>query len=314
MTRALAANSKSSLSHLDLSDNPLEDRGVIDIANALEKLPNLAQVVLTRCLMTSKGCYLLANSLNKNRNAKNSLVEISIGENPLYQGNNLHGFLKYIASPNVIQKLDLSFCGIPLEFLCNALAQSSLHTLEELYFACNVKLPQGHKFHSITSPYYKHFFSSTRSLRYIDISNCKLHPDTLLLILEGLRENVSDVNLVLDLSGNIFTPRSQEIAGLIGEVSILQTLRICNVGLNEHFEDIISKICSNPNLKHLYVGKNFRKSRWAAGEAIQIFATHSELESLSLSDCKLKDALQFLIRSLKHNHTLKVRNKSFKCK
>ena len=306
MTRSLSGNKKTALTFIDLSDNPLEDKGIADVANAIERLPNISNVILTRCLMTSKGSLILTNSLMKNSYARSSLVELSIGENPLYQGNSLHGFLKYIATPNSLTKLDLNICGIPLEFLCNALAQTSLHTLEELYFACNIKLPQGHRSHSISSPYYKHFFSSTRALRYIDISNCKLHPDTIVLILEGLRENASGVKLVLDLSGNVFTPRLQEIANLIGQITVLQTLRIYNVGVNEHYEEVVTKISSNRNLRHLYLGKNFRKAKWLAGEALQIFAINSELQTLSLSECKLKDAIQFLIRSLKQNHTLKV--------
>ena len=306
MTRSLSNNKKSALSLLDLSDNPLEDKGIGDVANAIEKLSSISRVILTRCVMTSKGCFILTNSIMKNTDARSSLVELSIGENPLYQGNSLHGFLKYIATPNSLTKLDVNVCGIPLEFLCNALAQSSLHTLEELYFACNLKLPQGHRSHSISSPYYKHFFSSTRALRHIDMSNCKLHSDTIVLILEGLRENVSGVKLVLDLSGNVFTPRLQEIANLIGQITVLQTLRIFNVGVNEHYEEVVTKISSNRNLKHLYLGKNFRKAKWSAGEALQIFAINSELQTLSLADCKLKDAIQFLIRSLKQNHILKV--------
>ena len=306
MTRSLLNNKKSALTHIDLSDNPLEDKGIADIANALEKISSISHIILTRCLMTSKGSFLLTNSLLKNPNARSSLLELSIGENPLYQGNSLHGFLKYIATPNSLTKLDLNMCGIPLEFLCNALAQNSLHTLEELYFACNLKLPQGHRSHSVSSPYYKHFFSSTRALRHIDLSNCKLHPDTIVLILEGLRENVSGVKLVLDLSGNILTPRLQEIANLIGQISVLFTLRIYNVGVNEHYDEVVTKISSNRNLKHLYIGKNFRKGKWLAGEALQIFAINSELQTLSLTECKLKEAIQFLIRSLKQNHTLKV--------
>ncbi|KAI6654126.1 Leucine-rich repeat-containing protein 16A-like isoform X4 [Oopsacas minuta] len=306
MTRSLSVNKRSSITHIDLSDNPLEDKGVIDVANALEKLSNLTNVILKRCLMTSKGSFILTNSLLKNTNVRSSLVELSIGENPLYQGNSLHGFLKYLASPNSLTKLDLTVCGIPLEFLCNALAQSSLHTLEELYFACNIKLPQGHRSHSISSPYYKHFFSSTRALRHIDMSNCKLHPDTIILILEGLRENISGVKLVLDLSSNLLTPRIQEIANLIGQITVLFSLRMYNVGLNEHYEEAITKMSSNSNLKHLYLGKNFRKGKWSAGEALQLFVINSELETLSLSECKLKEAIHFLIRSLKQNHTLKV--------
>ena len=306
MTRALSVNIHSAINHLDLSDNPLEDKGVIEVANAVEKLSNISKVILTHCLMTSKGSFILTNSLLKNSNTRSSLVELSVGENPLYQGNSLHGFLKYLATPNSLTKLDLTVCGIPLEFLCNALAQSSLHTLEELYFSCNIKLPQGHRSHSISSPYYKHFFSSTRVLRHIDLSNCKLHPDTVILVLEGLRENVSGVKLVLDMSNNLLTPRLQEFANLIGQINVLFSLRLFNVGLNEHYEEVVTKISSNSNLKHLYLGKNFRKGKWAAGEALQLFSTNSELETLSLSECKLKEAIQFFIRSLKQNHTLKV--------
>lgn len=242
----------------------------------------------------------------KNEQAKLTLVELSLGDNPLYLGSCIHKFLKFLAQPNSLKKIDLSFCGIPFEFLCNALTQSSLDTLENLNFSSNVRLPQGHKSHSTDSKFYKQFFSSTRALKHVDLSNSRFSPDTIVLILEGLRENQSGVKMSLDLSGNPWHPRSQEIASLLGQITILDTLQIYNVMLNDMYQDILRTLSLNSHLKHLYIGKNFRKERYTAGRALLILITQSKLETLSLADCKLKDSLQYLIQGLKSNKYIKV--------
>lgn len=80
---ALKANKSHSIVSLDLSDNPMKDKGAIGLAEGLEAmLHGLTVLNLSHCGIQAKGMTALMNALENNSNSS-SLVQLNISRNPL---------------------------------------------------------------------------------------------------------------------------------------------------------------------------------------------------------------------------------------
>ena len=107
LSLSLLSNSALPLQKLDLSHNPIEDKGALHISNPIGRQSNgLAHLNMSHCSLTSKGVNLLSHSLTVNKFMSQTLGYLNLSGNSLKDDvNNLFNFL---AQPNVLTLLDLS--------------------------------------------------------------------------------------------------------------------------------------------------------------------------------------------------------------
>ncbi|KAI4881396.1 hypothetical protein NFI96_030493, partial [Prochilodus magdalenae] len=121
LCRVLSSES-SKLTFLDLSSNPIQDRGVELLSAGLES-PNckLENLRISDCSITEEGCTALASALNSNPSSHK--IELEISKNKL--GNSgVKQICSLLNNPTCkLQKLGLSFCSITEEG-CTALASA----------------------------------------------------------------------------------------------------------------------------------------------------------------------------------------------
>ncbi|XP_047488660.1 F-actin-uncapping protein LRRC16A-like [Penaeus chinensis] len=145
LSLALLSNSNIPLQKLDLSHNPIEDKGLSNLCGLVAKLSpvaggavhisnpigrqakGLSHLNLSLCGLTGKGVNMLAHSLSVNKYMCQTLTFLSLAGNSLRDDvNNLYNFL---AQPNTLKTLDLSAteCAIDaVSYMCQTLTFLSL--------------------------------------------------------------------------------------------------------------------------------------------------------------------------------------------
>ena len=77
-------------------------------------------------------------------------------------------------------------------------------------------------------------------------------------MLEGLAVNPNVTSVQLNIASNDLSgPGSQQMLGVVGRVSCLQTLDISDCSLDSNMEDIVKAVTDNKKILHLSVGRNF---------------------------------------------------------
>ena len=206
LSNAIKNNPRTSLTHLNLSENILDDKGLISLFNddascffliaveslgsALETLPHgLQQLILANCKMTVKGMHLarrvwsfnfgmfsgatqLANSMKLNKHMEFTLVHLDLSSNTL--GPDILGALGFIQETQTISTLKLSNCSLLLESVIPVLIRSCTQHLRDLDLSNNTgrgkKVVHGP---SVASGL-QQFCSSSIAIHSLNLSNCRL--------------------------------------------------------------------------------------------------------------------------------------------
>ncbi|XP_046901423.1 NACHT, LRR and PYD domains-containing protein 12-like isoform X1 [Hypomesus transpacificus] len=130
LARALSSNS-SHLTELDLSDNSLEDAGVIHLCAGMSLHSRLETLRLNKCCLTGKCCEVLASALTSNTHMK----DLDLSNNNLQDS----GLKLLHAGLENIQVLRLNACHLTersCEELASVLCSTSSH-LKELDVSMN---------------------------------------------------------------------------------------------------------------------------------------------------------------------------------
>lgn len=309
LSQALASNANSAIHTLDLSNNLIEDKGVLHLVSALINLPRgLVHLNLAKAGLSSKGVNTLANGLSVNKFMSSSLTYLNLADNVMKEEvNKLYSFL---AQPNTITHLDLSGTDVALDMLFGALLRGCSQKLSHINLSRNSfshKKPR-----DVTVPTsFKQFFSTSIGLKYLNLSATKLPTDALKSMLLGLTFNevVKDVELDLS-SNNMGSAGAHDLEMCIGNVKALATLDISDNGLETELASVILAIGRNKSLKKLAIGKNFanikNKHMVTIMDAfVQIIQDdESVIEHLSLADSKLKTDIYAVINALGSNQSL----------
>ncbi|KAM9707759.1 NACHT, LRR and PYD domains-containing protein 3-like isoform 2-T2 [Menidia menidia] len=188
---SVLSSQSSSLTHLDLSNNQLEDSGVKHVSSGLES-PNcrLETLSLSRCGISEEGCSSLASAVTSN---PSHLKELDLSSNrPGYSGVKL--LMAALKDPH---KLRLADCGLSesdCEAVASALKSSPSHLIE-LDLSRNILMDSGGKHLSagLESPNCR--------LETLRLEGCRLSEISWTSVVSALKSNPSHLT-ELDLSWN----------------------------------------------------------------------------------------------------------------
>ncbi|XP_060654418.1 F-actin-uncapping protein LRRC16A isoform X6 [Drosophila nasuta] len=321
LSLSVISNSSPAIRTIDLSHNIIEDKGASSLCALLGKIvqgaihlsgpiakvsKGLCKLALAHCGLTSKGVNQMSHSLSLNQSISNSLTYLDLSGNSLKDDiTNLHNFL---AQPNVLEHLDLASTDITLENLFGALLRGCATHLEHLNVSHNsFSTKKGKEI----PPSFKQFFTSTLSLKHLNIAGCKLPMEALKNLLLGLACNESTVGLHLDLSSNTLgTQGAHVLESCIHGVRVLQSLDISDNNLDAELAPVLTAISKNPSIRTLHLTRSLTgmkpKHIPPVMEALVNLIQKDDfpLVELVLSENKLKHDLHDFINALGSNQSL----------
>ncbi|XP_061500359.1 F-actin-uncapping protein LRRC16A isoform X2 [Anopheles gambiae] len=306
---AVISNSAPALRSIDLSHNVIEDKGATHLAGPIAKMSKgFSKLALAHCGLTAKGVNQLAHSLSLNQNISNSLTYLDLSGNILKDdGNNLYNFL---AQPNVIEHLDISRTDTTLESVFGALLRGCATHLLHLNVSHN---NFGTKKGKEIPPSFKQFFTSSLSLKHLNIASCKLPLEALKHLLLGLACNESTAGLYLDLSGNSLGSQGAHVLeSCIHGVRVLACLDISDNNMDYELANVLTAIGKNPSIRSLYMSKCFTGMKLKHIGTVMdslvnlIQKEDFQLQELVLAENRLKTDLHNFINALGSNQHLQM--------
>ncbi|XP_017132822.2 F-actin-uncapping protein LRRC16A isoform X2 [Drosophila elegans] len=321
LSLSVISNSNPAIRTIDLSHNIIEDKGAsslcalfgkivqgaIHLAGPIAKVSKgLCKLALAHCGLTSKGVNQMSHSLTLNQSISNSLTYLDLSGNSLKDDiTNLHNFL---AQPNVLEHLDLASTDITLENLFGALLRGCATHLAHLNVSHNsFSTKKGKEI----PPSFKQFFTSTFSLKHLNIAGCKLPMEALKNLLLGLACNESTAGLYLDLSSNTLGAQGAHVLeSCIHGVRVLQSLDISDNNLDAELAPVLTAISKNPSIRTLHLTRSLTgmkpKHIPPVMDALVNLIQKDDfpLAELVLSENKLKHDLHDFINALGSNQSL----------
>ncbi|XP_054736455.1 F-actin-uncapping protein LRRC16A isoform X3 [Anastrepha obliqua] len=304
---SVITNNNPAIRTIDLSHNLIEDKGAIHLAGPIAKVSKgLCKLALAHCGLTSKGVNQMSHSLSLNQSISNSLTYLDLSGNSLKDDiTNLHNFL---AQPNVLEHLDLSSTDITLENLFGALLRGCATHLAHLNVSHNsFSTKKGKEI----PPSFKQFFTSTLSLKHLNIAGCKLPMEALKNLLLGLACNESTAGLYLDLSSNTLGAQGAHVLeSCIHGVRVLQSLDISDNNLDAELAPVLTAISKNPSIRTLYMTRSLTGMKLKHIPTVMdalvnlIQKDDFPLAELVISENKLKNDIHDFINALGSNQSL----------
>ncbi|XP_063801322.1 capping protein, Arp2/3 and myosin-I linker protein 3-like [Pseudophryne corroboree] len=309
MAQALDNNPDTVLHTINLSGNPIEDKGIAAISRHFEKHQSLQHLNLARTSVTPKGMNSLLQSLAFKETFSNSLCHLNLSGNPgilaTEDSINLYNFLNQCTS---LCHLNLSGTDCALDSLFGSLIHGCCSTLSYLNAARNV---YSHRKVKNISPAISQFFSKSSALKYLELSGTKLPSNALRSMFQGLTSNDMITDLHMDLSNcELCSSGGQVIQDMIFDVNAVSTLDLSGNGFNSEMVTLILSIGRSKSIKHVFLGKNFNlKLNTSVAEVlhriVQLLQDEDcPLQSLSLADSRLKSGTNIILNALGVNSSL----------
>ncbi|KAJ1529208.1 hypothetical protein ONE63_006012 [Megalurothrips usitatus] len=321
LSLAVIANTCTALHTLDLSNNMIEDKGITSLCGIVAKLApgashlsgplakvpkGLVHLNLSYCGLTSKGVNQLANALAVNKFMPNTLTYLNLSNNSLKE--DVTSLCNFLAQPNVIKHLDISKTETTLEAIFGALLRGCSTNLVHLNVSHNLFSTKKHKEVPLS---FKQFFTSTLMLKYLNMSYCKLPLEALKNLLLGLACNETTTDMEVDLScNNLGAQGSHVLESCIHGVRCIGSLDISDNNMDVDLAGVVTAISKNKSIKHLNIGRNMAnmKAKHIATVMESVVQMLQEedcvLQTLNISDSKLKSDLFNLINALGSNQCL----------
>ncbi|KAM8890903.1 capping protein, Arp2/3 and myosin-I linker protein 2 [Spinachia spinachia] len=302
MAAALREHDSSTLRSINLSGNRIEDKGVIALSRELENLAEgLKHLSLSRVSMTAKGLGSLSQVLNSTQLFSASLTHLDLSGNPGSLVTEDATFLfRFLSSPNSLSHLDLSDTSCPLDTLFVSLSAGCCK-LMRLSLARN---PFSHRKVQKVTRSIREFFSQSSELKYVGLSETKLPPQALRLLLQGLATNTRLFGLELDVSScELRSAGAQVIQEHISEATSIRRLDLSDNGFENDMVTLVLSVGRCHALRHLALGRNFPVKSRALTDVLHRIAQliqdeECPLQSLSMCDSKLKSAMHGLLSAL----------------
>uniref|UniRef100_A0A3P9D7J6 Capping protein regulator and myosin 1 linker 2 n=1 Tax=Maylandia zebra TaxID=106582 RepID=A0A3P9D7J6_9CICH len=274
MAAALKEHASSNLQSINLSGNPIEDKGL--------------------------GC--LSQVLSSSQRFSTSLTHLDLSGNTSSLVTEEATFLfKFLSSTNSLSYLDLSDTSCPLDTLFVSLSAGCCYKLVHLNLARN---PFSHRSVQEVTRSIQEFFSQSCELKYVGLSATKLPPQALRLLLQGLATNKRLFGLELDLSScELRSAGAQVIQEHISEATAIRSLDISDNSFENDMVTLVLSVGRCQSLRHLALGRNFAMKSRALTDVLQRIAQliqdeECPLQSLSVSDSKLKTGMHILLSAL----------------
>ncbi|XP_034542518.1 capping protein, Arp2/3 and myosin-I linker protein 2 [Notolabrus celidotus] len=303
MASALRENTSSTLQSINLSGNPIEDKGVIALSQELGNLPEgLKQLSLSRVSMTARGVGYLSQLLSSTQLFSVTLTHLDLSGNLSSLVTEEATFLfKFLSSTNSLSHLDLSDTSCPLDTLFVSLSAGCCYKLMHLNLSRN---PFSHRKVREVTRSIREFFSQSCELKYVNLSATKLPPKALRLLLQGLATNTRLIGLKLDVSScELRSAGAQVIQEHISEATVIRSLDISDNGFENDMVTLVLSVGRCRSLQHLALGGNFAMKSRALTDVLHRIAQliqdeECPLQSLSVCDSKLKTGINILLSAL----------------
>ncbi|KAF4010793.1 hypothetical protein G4228_002776 [Cervus hanglu yarkandensis] len=285
LAQALAGHSSSGLRELSLAGNLLDDRGVAALSRHLEKHPGaLRRLSLAQTGLTPRGMRALGRALASNSAFDSALIHLDLSGNPGALGaSEDHG-------------------------LFGALSRGGCSSLAHLDASRNVFS----RTKSRAAPdALQLFLSRTGTLRYLGLAGCKLPPDALRALLEGLALNTHLNDLHLDLSTcELRSAGAQVIQDLVCDAGAVSSLDLADNGFGSDMVTLVLAIGRSRSLRHVALGRNFNvRCKETLDDVLHRIVQLMQdddcpLQSLSVAESRLKLGAGVLLRALGTNPNL----------
>ncbi|KAM6223510.1 capping protein, Arp2/3 and myosin-I linker protein 2 isoform 2-T2 [Rhynchocyon petersi] len=311
LAQALAGNSSSGLQELSLAGNLLDDRGMIALSKHLEKRPGaLRRLNLAQTGLTPRGMRALGQALATNVAFNSTLTHLDLSANsgalgPSEDNGNLYRFL---SRPNVLAFLNLAGTDTALDTLFAALSRGCCTNLVHLDASRNVfsrSKPRA------APAALQLFLTRAGALRHLSLAGCRLPPDALRSLLEGLALNTFIVDLHLDLSAcELRSAGAQVIQDLVCDAGAVSSLDLGDNGFGSDMVTLLLAIGRSRSLRHVALGRNFNvRCKDTLDDVLHRIVQLMQdddcaLQSLSVAESKLKLGASVLLRALGSNPTL----------
>uniref|UniRef100_A0A672GTS2 NACHT LRR and PYD domain-containing protein n=1 Tax=Salarias fasciatus TaxID=181472 RepID=A0A672GTS2_SALFA len=275
---SVLSSQSSSLTHLDLSNNDLQDSGVKLLSSGLEsphcKLEDLPSSCLSGCLVSEEGCASLVSAVSSK---SSHLRELDLS----YNHPGASGVEKLFAAVEDPQcSLDTLSCGLS-ERSCGALSSvlsSQSSSLTHLDLSNNKLQDSGVKLLSsgLESPHCK--------LEALSLSGCLVSEEGCASLVSAVSSKSSHLR-ELDLSYN--HPGASGVEKLFAAVEdpqcSLDTLRLSSCGLSERSCGALSSVLSSQSssLTHLDLSNNQLQDSGVKLLSSGLESPHCKLEALS---------------------------------
>ncbi|XP_056243916.1 capping protein, Arp2/3 and myosin-I linker protein 2 isoform X2 [Seriola aureovittata] len=303
MAAALREHTSSTLHSINLSGNPIEDKGIIALSQELANLAEgLKHLSLSRVSMTARGLGCLSQLLSSSQLFSASLTHLDLSGNPSSLVTEEATFLfKFLSRTNSLSHLDLSDTNCPLDTLFVSLSAGCCYKMIYLNLARN---PFSHRKVQKVTRSIREFFSQSCELKYVGLSATKLPPQALRLLLQGLATNTRLFGLELDLSScELRSAGAQVIQEHISEATAIKSLDISDNGFENDMVTLVLSVGRCHSLRHLALGRNFAMKSRALTDVLHRIAQliqdeECPLQSLSVCDSKLKTGMHILLSAL----------------
>uniref|UniRef100_A0A452GIP3 CARMIL C-terminal domain-containing protein n=1 Tax=Gopherus agassizii TaxID=38772 RepID=A0A452GIP3_9SAUR len=217
------------------------------------------------------------------------------------------GFYSFLAQPNALVRLELSGTDCAVDVLFGALLHGCCTRLSYLNLSRNTFSHRKAKDSQLS---FKQFFSSAYALNHVSLSGTKMPLDALRSLFQGLSANTHLSDIHLDLSGcEVRGGQEGAVRDSISAPPDVPLLPPLAPGFDSDLLTLVPALGKNKSLRHLWLGKNFSvKSRTLEDILHKIVQLIQEedcsLQSLSVSDSRLKSRTSILINALGSNTCL----------
>ncbi|CAF1023065.1 unnamed protein product, partial [Adineta steineri] len=289
--------------NLDLSNNTLEDKGLINLSSSLQqrKLP-LRSINLQSCSITHKSLQTFHTTLMNNTCLLKNLQTLNLSGNRIKEENCIT--ILFSNNDNMLEELHLSDVEFSLESFFHSLATFSCK-LRRLFISSTKSSNP-----TVNVGGVKTFFTRNQTLEILQLTNANLSNDFLRELCDGLHSNIYLNKFDLRLSGNQLEAFIREYAHHFATIPSLTALDITGCDLDNEMSTLLIELKKNRKLKSLHLGKNFNnikaKHMQRTINVMKDLVLENELEYLSLTDSKLKEYTADFLYSILNNTSLKT--------
>ncbi|XP_036897385.1 capping protein, Arp2/3 and myosin-I linker protein 2 isoform X3 [Sturnira hondurensis] len=311
LAQALAGNGSSGLQELSLAGNLLDDRGVAALSRHLERRPGaLRRLSLAQTGLTPRGMKALGRALASNAAFDSTLTHLDLSGNPgaLGPSEDNGGLYGFLSRPNVLTSLNLAGTDTALDTLFAALSRGCCASLTHLDASKNLFS----RTKSRAAPAaLQLFLSRAGTLRHLSLAGCRLPPDALRALLEGLALNMHTGDLHLDLSAcELRSAGAQVIQDLVCDAGAVSSLDLSDNGFGSDMVTLVLAIGRSRSLRHVALGRNFNvRCKETLDDVLHRIVQLMQdddcpLQSLSVAESRLKLGASVLLRALATNPNL----------
>eukprot|EP00057_Strongylocentrotus_purpuratus_P027145 XP_011681619.1 PREDICTED: leucine-rich repeat-containing protein 16A [Strongylocentrotus purpuratus] len=330
MSISLTANTASNLRSINLSNNPIDDRGIRHLCGPLQKMTHgLVELRLVKTGMTAEGASHLGKALGENNFIPTTLKVLDLSGNAFKDAQHglqniignisrtakpfpdpyIHNLYNFLYQSNNITHLNLADTDCSLNHIFEALHKGCFLSMVHL----NLSGTFAHsKHHSAVPRQVKNFFTSARSLKTLNMSRNRCPPALVREILESIGYNKDLERVEIDLSSNELGQEGADaISSCISMLDNVTTLNLRDNSFNVAMVSLVAWMGQNRSLESVDLSQNMNPNSKKADREKVVVALEEmiqnpdlPLHTIQLANNRFRLETQQLINALGSNTTL----------